>query len=104
MFGAGLDGRRQCEDLLGLPTVGDGHRGNGQMPGGQGAGLVEYDGVDTADSLQGAISLEEDAQLRAASGGHHHRRRRRQAERAGARDHQHGQRGRESPLRPAAGK
>ena len=95
MFGAGLHGGGQRENLLGCPPVGGGYRGDGEVAGGQGAGLVEDDGVDGPDGLQCAVSLEEDAQLRAAPGGHHHGRRGRQPECARAGDDQHGQRCRE---------
>ena len=68
------------------------------LAGGDGAGLVEHDGVDLAGRFEHLRSLDQDAELRAAAGADHQRGRRGQSERAWAGDDQHrdggGERGR----------
>ena len=59
---------------------------------GDGAGLVEHDGVDAAGLLEHLGAPDQDPELRAAPGADHQRRRRGEAERARAGDDQHGDR------------
>ena len=60
-----------------------------------GAGLVEHDGVDAAGRLEDLGTLDEDAELRAATGADEQRGRCREPERARAGDDQHRDRGAE---------
>ena len=60
------------------------------LAGGDGAGLVEHDGVDLPGRLEHLGALDEDAELRAAAGADQQRGRRGQPERARAGDDQHG--------------
>ena len=62
-------------------------------PVGDGAGLVEHDGVDAARRLEHLGAADEDPELGAAAGADQQRRRRGEAERAGAGDDQHRDRG-----------
>ena len=66
--------------------------------GGDGAGLVEHDGVDPAGGLQHLGPFDQDAELGAAAGADQQRGRGGQAERAGAGDDQHGDGGGERRL------
>ncbi|KJL42767.1 hypothetical protein RR49_00237 [Microbacterium ginsengisoli] len=72
---------------------------DGHGAGGDGAGLVQHDGVDAAGLLQHLGSADQDAQLRAPPGADKQRGRRRQPERARARDDQRRHRGGERDLR-----
>ena len=71
------------------------HRRQLHPPLGDGAGLVQHDGGDAPRRLERLRALDEDAELRPAAGADHQRRRRREAERAGTRDDEDGDRGRE---------
>ena len=62
----------------------------GHPAGGDGAGLVQHDRVDPARGLQDLRTLDQDAELGAASGADHQRGRGGQAEGAGAGDDQYG--------------
>ncbi len=64
--------------------------GHAHAPGGDRAGLVEHDRVDTAGGLEDLRPLDEQAELGAAAGADQQRRRRGQAERARAGDDQDG--------------
>ena len=71
--------------------------------GGDGAGLVEHDGVDPAGGLEHLGALDQDAELGAAAGADHQRGRRGQPEGARAGDDQHRDRGGERRSRLRAG-
>ena len=78
---------------LAILAVGDDDVDQGHPAGGDGAGLVQHDGVDPAGGLQHLRALDQDAELGAAAGADQQRGRRGQAERARAGDDQHGDRG-----------
>ena len=71
--------------------------------GGDGAGLVQHDGVDPAGGFQDLRALDQDAQLRAAAGADQQRGRGGQPEGAGAGDDQHRDGGGERGLGARAG-
>ena len=82
------------------PSAGD-DVDQGHPAGGDGAGLVQHDGVDPAGGLQHLGALDQDAELGAAAGADQQRGRRGQAEGARAGDDQHGDRGGERGGRAA---
>ena len=77
--------------------------GDARLALGDRAGLVEHDGVELVRRLERGAVADQDPVLGALAGADHDRRRRGQPERAGARDHEHGdeveQRVRERGLR-----
>ena len=81
---------------------------DGHLAAGDGAGLVEHDGVDPAGRLEHLRPLDQDAELGAAAGADHERSRRREPEGARAGDDQHGhgrgeRRATEPPVQQPAG-
>ncbi len=69
MFAGRLDGTGQVEETLLVligPDVGQAHH-----PPGEGAGLVEQDGLDSSRTLENFGALEDDAQFRAAAASDH---------------------------------
>ena len=68
------------------------HVGQSHLAAGDGAGLIEHDGVDLASGLQHLRTLDEDAHLRTAPGADEQRGRGCQTQRAGAGDDEHGDR------------
>ena len=79
------------------------HVGQRRFAGGDGAGLVEHDGVELVRGLQGFGGADEDAGLGAFSGRHHDRQWGGQAERAGAGDDQHRHRATSARVSAGAG-
>ena len=67
--------------------------GQGRVAGGDGAGLVQHDGVELVRGLQGLGRADQDAGLGALAGADHDRQGGGQAERARAGDDQHRDRG-----------
>src|SRR5690606_4182213 len=90
VLGGVLQGAREAQYVLLVGAVGGVHGQQGHPAGGDGAGLVEDDGVDGAGALQDLRALDEDAELGAAAGADHQRGRRGQPEGAGAGDDQDG--------------
>ena len=87
-------------------VVGAGRREHVDQPhpaGGDGAGLVQHDGVDPPGGFQHLRALDQDPELRAAAGADQQRGRGGQPQRAGAGDDQHRDRGGERRLRVGAG-
>ena len=103
VLGGVLQRARQPQDFGLVGAVGGVHGEQGHPAGGDGAGLVEDDGVDLAGGLQDLRALDQDAQLGAAPGADQQRGRRGQAQGAGAGDDQYGdgggERGRRAPRR-----
>ena len=90
VLAAGLDGGGGAQRLvLGQPAGGR-DVDEGHLAGGDGAGLVEHDGVDAPGVLEHVGALDQDAEARAATGAHQQRGRGGEAERAGAGDDEHG--------------
>ena len=93
MLAARLDGGGEAQHLV----LGKARRrldaGELRLALGQGAGLVEDDGVDRGHAFERLGVADEDAGLGAAAGRHHDRDRRREAERAGAGDDEDADRG-----------
>ncbi len=90
MLRGALQGRCQASYVVdGLALAGR-HLHEHEPAGGDGACLVEHDGVDPAGVLQDLRSADQDAELGTTTGADHQRRRRGQPERAGAGDDQHG--------------
>ena len=81
--------RRRGAAPRAVDAVGDDDVDEAHPAGGDGAGLVEHDGVDPARGLEHLRALDQQAELRAAAGADHQRRRRREPERARAGDDQH---------------
>lgn len=102
MLGGVLQRACQPQDFGLVGAVGGAHGQQGHAPGGDGAGLVEDDGVDPARGLQYLRALDQDAQLGAASGADQQRGRRGQPQGAGAGDDQYGDGGGERGREPGA--
>jgi Cu+-exporting ATPase len=87
-----------------LVNTGRGHHLDQPHPaGGDGAGLVQHDGVHPAGGFQHLRPLDQDAELRAAAGADQQRRRGGQPQRARAGDDQHGHRRGERDFRARSG-
>ena len=93
MLASPLQAGREPEQLLLVHARGRHERGHLRLALGQRAGLVDHQRVDLGEPLQRLGVLDQHARLGAAPGADHDRHRRRQAERAGARDDQHRDRG-----------
>ena len=91
--GGRLDGRGQPEQRAGVVARQRIHAGDPHLTGGDGAGLVEHDGVDPAGLLEHLGAADQDAELSASAGAGQQRGRRGQPEGARAGDDQHGDRG-----------
>ena len=93
MLRAALRGGDESEDLLlGERTLGADDVRHAGLALGQGAGLVEHDGLDRAQPLERLGVAEQDPVLGALAGADHDRGGGREAEGAGAGDDQHGDR------------
>ena len=79
VLGGVLQGAGQPQQLLAVLAGSDDDVEQGHPAGGDGAGLVQDDGVDLAGALQHLRALDEDAELGAAAGADHERGRRGQA-------------------------
>ena len=90
VLAAGLDGGGGPQRLVLGQPAGGGHVDEGHLAGGDGAGLVEHDGVDAPGVLEHVGALDQDAEARPAPGAHQQRGRGREAQRAGAGDDEHG--------------
>ena len=93
VFGGVLEGAGEAQHVVGVDAVDGDDVDEGHAAGGDGAGLVEHDGVDPAGRFEDLGSLDEDAELRAAAGADEERGRCGQPEGAGAGDDQHGDAG-----------
>ena len=93
VLGGVLEGTGEAEDLVGVDAVDGDHVDERHAAGGDGAGLVEDDGVDLPGRLEDLGALDEDAELRAAAGPDEQRRGGGEAEGAGAGDDQDGDAG-----------
>ena len=104
MFAAGLDrrglGKKVALGKAGLKHGNVRHRG---MAGGDGAGLVQYDGIDVVQIFQRFGTLDEYAELGGLAGADHDGHGRGQTQRAGAGDDQHGDGVGEGELEAVAG-
>ncbi len=78
-----------AEHLVRVLVVGRDDVDEGHAPGGDGAGLVEHDGVDALGGLEHLGTLDQDAELRASSRADHERGGGGETEGAGAGDDQH---------------
>jgi hypothetical protein len=81
-----FDRRGKAQQLVGLDAAHREEIGDAEAAAGQGAGLVEEDGIDAGDILQGRSALEKDAAPQADGTADHDRGRRRQTESTGAGD------------------
>ena len=90
MLAAGFDRGGEFQHLVIADAFRRLDRGEGRLAEGEGAGLVDDDGVDGGEALQRRGIAHQHAGLRAAPGGDHDRDRRGKAERARAGDDQHG--------------
>ena len=89
MFGGGLDRRCACQHHVGV-LAGLRLDGTDRHPAGRdGAGLVQHDGVDTANGLEHLRSLDQHPELGAAAGADQDRCRRGQTQRTRAGDDQY---------------
>ena len=89
MGGHSLHRRRGTQQLGAVGPAGM-QRHNGGLSFGDGAGLVQHDGVNVVGDLQDLAGSDQDALPGAETRAHHDGGRRCQAQRAGAGDHQHG--------------
>ena len=89
MFGTALQGRGQRQQLVLLNAFDRHLRGDRRPALGEGAGLVQHDGVELAGALQGLAVADQDAHLRRAAHADHDGDRRGQPQGAGTGDHQH---------------
>ena len=97
MLAAALDAGRELQHLR-LVEAGQGHdRDHFRFSFGEGAGLVDDQGVDLFHALQRLGILDQHAGVRAAADADHDRHRRGQPQRAGAGDDQHAHR-RDQPV------
>ena len=90
VLGGVLEGTGEAEDLVGVDAVDGDHVDECHAAGGDGAGLVEHDGVDLAGRFEDLGALDQDAELGAAAGPDEQRRRGGEAEGARAGDDQDG--------------
>ena len=90
MLAALVDARGQAQHLVLAMAGGGDHPVQGRLAFGQGAGLVDDQGVDLAQVLDRRRIAKEDALRRRLAAGHHDRHRRGEAERTGAGDDEHG--------------
>ena len=90
----GLLGRRdEPEQFVGIDSRGGDHLGEGRLTAGDGAGLVEHDGVDLVCGLERLRRADQDAVLGAFARRHHDREGGGETERARTGDDQHCNRG-----------
>ena len=104
MLGGGLERDGELQQRCLVFARGRKHVGHGGLAAREGAGLVEHEDAEFLGGLQGLGIADQDARLRRAPDAHHQRRRRGKAERAGARDHQHGHRRHQRALQGAGHK
>ena len=89
VLGSVLQRPHQAQGLGAVDAFGDGDLDQRHLAGGDGAGLVEHDGVHLARGFEHLRSLDQQAELRPAPRADHQRRRGGQPERARAGDDQH---------------
>ena len=75
VLGGVLQRADEPQRLVAVDAVGDRDLDEAHLAGGDGAGLVEHDGVDAAGGLEDLGALDEQAELGAAAGADHQRRR-----------------------------
>ena len=68
VLGGVLEGAGEAQDLVAVDAVGRHDVDERHAAGGDGAGLVEHDGVDPAGRLEDLGALDEDAELGAPAG------------------------------------
>src|SRR6185437_3906411 len=93
VLGGLLDRAGVAEQVRTADPGADAHGGDRHPAGGDRAGLVQHHGVDGTGGLERLVALDEDAHPGTAPGRHDQGGRGGQAQRAGAGDDQHGQRG-----------
>ena len=103
VFGGVFEGTDEAEHLVAVGAVDRDDIDECHLTGGDGAGLVEHDGVDPSGRLEDLWSFDEDPELRPASGADEQCCRCCQAECARAGDDQHGDRCGEGGGRGLAG-
>ena len=89
MFRRLLKGSREPDELVARLRPREDQVGDGGLAFGDGAGLIQHDGVYMVGGLEGFRRFDEDAVFRADAGPDHNRSRGREAEGAGAGDDQH---------------
>ena len=90
VLGGVLEGTDEAEHLVAVGAVDGDDVDERHAAGGDGAGLVEHDGVDLSGRFEDLWSLDEDPELGAAAGADEQRGRGGETEGAGAGDDQHG--------------